>query len=171
MTQTLTSFSLFTRADALLWWLGDRLHRRASVRVSIRLDRTAPGAHLIWDIQNVGTDPITLTELVVRGRRATNRRPFARAPLLAPGDEIRLPTDVDWTLLGLRSLHVVDSMGRRYSPPRAERRAVYDQLRELIDHRATTNARDFLFGAADLAFGMLLLALGFFMLMWVIATG
>jgi hypothetical protein len=33
------------------------------------------------------------------------------------------------------------------------------------------SAQDFLHGAADLTFGFLILALGFFMLMWVIATG
>jgi hypothetical protein len=33
------------------------------------------------------------------------------------------------------------------------------------------SARDFLSGAADLTFGVVILGLGFFMLMWVIATG
>jgi hypothetical protein len=33
------------------------------------------------------------------------------------------------------------------------------------------SAQDFLHGAADLTFGLLILGLGFFMLMWVIATG
>jgi len=33
------------------------------------------------------------------------------------------------------------------------------------------SAQDFLHGAADLTFGFLILGLGFFMLMWVIATG
>lgn len=32
-------------------------------------------------------------------------------------------------------------------------------------------AHDFLHGVADLTFGLLILGLGFFMLMWVIATG
>ena len=33
------------------------------------------------------------------------------------------------------------------------------------------SAHEFLHGAADLTFGVVILALGFFMLMWVIATG
>jgi hypothetical protein len=33
------------------------------------------------------------------------------------------------------------------------------------------SAHDFLHGAADLTFGVVILALGFFLLMWVIATG
>jgi hypothetical protein len=33
------------------------------------------------------------------------------------------------------------------------------------------SAHDFLHGSADLTFGVVILALGFFMLMWVIATG
>jgi hypothetical protein len=50
--------------------------------------------------------------------------------------------------------------------------AIQDQLRQLIDRRVfNTSARDFLTGAADLAFGVVILGLGFFMLMWVIATG
>ncbi len=36
-------------------------------------------------------------------------------------------------------------------------------------HRASAN--EFLRGAADITFGVLILALGFFVLMWVIATG
>jgi hypothetical protein len=36
-------------------------------------------------------------------------------------------------------------------------------------HRASPN--DFLHGAADITFGVVILALGFFMLMWMIATG
>src|SRR4030095_15695212 len=49
---------------------------------------------------------------------------------------------------------------------------IQEHLRELIDRRVyTPSAREFLFGATDLAFGVLILGLGFFMLMWVIATG
>jgi hypothetical protein len=41
-----------------------------------------------------------------------------------------------------------------------------------FDRRAPqASAQDFLHGAADLTFGFLILGLGFFMLMWVIATG
>ena len=46
------------------------------------------------------------------------------------------------------------------------------RIGQLIDRRVyTASARDFLTGAADLAFGVVILGLGFFMLMWVIATG
>ena len=42
----------------------------------------------------------------------------------------------------------------------------------MADRRAQhTTANQFIAGAADLAFGVVILGLGFFMLMWVIATG
>jgi len=33
------------------------------------VDHGVPGSHLIWDVQNSGTEPVTLTKLVVRGPR------------------------------------------------------------------------------------------------------
>ncbi|MCU1384810.1 MAG: hypothetical protein JWL71_3507 [Acidobacteria bacterium] len=59
-----------------------------------------------------------------------------------------------------RRQHAAGSAGpRAIAPPQFERRV----------HRAS--AREFLHGAADLTFGILILGLGFFMLMWIIATG
>lgn len=56
--------------------------------------------------------------------------------------------------------------------PRRQLVIVQEHLHALIDRRAyTMPARDWLFGATDLAFGVVILGLGFFMLMWVIATG
>jgi hypothetical protein len=50
------------------------------------------------------------------------------------------------------------------SPPAADHRLFGREI-----YKAPAN--DFLHGAADLTFGILILGLGFFMLMWVIATG
>jgi len=50
--------------------------------------------------------------------------------------------------------------------------AIQQRMRGLIDQRDdSTSANDWLFGATNLAFGVVILGLGFFMLMWVIATG
>jgi hypothetical protein len=46
------------------------------------------------------------------------------------------------------------------------------QLHRLIDYREDRqSAIDWLAGASNLAFGAVVLGLGFFMLMWVLATG
>jgi hypothetical protein len=52
------------------------------------------------------------------------------------------------------------SAGQEHAIDRQFERSVYK-----------ASAQDFLHGAADLTFGFLILGLGFFMLMWVIATG
>jgi hypothetical protein len=67
---------------------------------------------------------------------------------------------------------VTDSAGHEHTASSRQLIAIQDRLRQLIDRRAyQTSARDFITGAADLAFGVVILGLGFFMLMWVIATG
>ncbi len=55
------------------------------------------------------------------------------------------------------------------STGRDARAAIERQQFERRVYRAS--AQDFLHGAADLTFGVVILGLGFFMLMWVIATG
>ncbi len=83
-----------------------------------------------------------------------------------------LPTDVDWGLLSAQSVAFVDADGCEYRAPKHEFTEVRDQLRATIERRSTAlSARDFLFGAAEMAFGLAILGLGFFMLMWAIATG
>ena len=52
------------------------------------------------------------------------------------------------------------SAGMQHADPRHSPRPIY-----------RASAHDFLHGSADLTFGAVILALGFFMLMWVIATG
>ena len=60
-----------------------------------------------------------------------------------------------------RRHHPADSAGRAHAIDRQQfERSIYK-----------ASAQDFLHGAADLTFGFLILGLGFFMLMWVIATG
>jgi hypothetical protein len=173
MAQVLTVVAVCALAGYLLWRHAERLFERPGVKVSIRLDRSAPGAHLIWDILNTGTTPVTLTKLLVHGRSgAGDTVPLGLPRMLAPQDHIILPTDVDWSVLAARSIAVADTSGREHRAARGQLVAIQEQLRQLIDRRVSnTSARDFLSGAADLAFGVAILGLGFFMLMWVIATG
>jgi hypothetical protein len=92
--------------------------------------------------------------------------------VLQPSDRIRLAIDVDWTVIGARSIAAVDSTGVEHLAPARQLASVQRHLRETIDRRGSVcSARDFLFGASDLAFGVVILGLGVFMLMWMIATG
>ena len=61
------------------------------------------------------------------------------------------------------------SRRRQAAGPAGRDQAVEPQQFESRLYKAS--AQDFLHGAADLTFGFLILGLGFFMLMWVIATG
>jgi hypothetical protein len=150
-----------------------RFMSREPVRVSIHVDHGVPGSHLIWDIQNTSNTPITLTKLIVRGRRGTaDTVPLGLPHVLGPQDHLVLPTDVDWSLLAATAVAAGDADGNEYEAPRRQLEEVRDRMRQSIDRRESPiSARDFLFGAADMAFGVVILGLGFFMLMWAIATG
>jgi hypothetical protein len=155
-----------------LWRYRRAVRERNAIRVTVHLDRDAPGAHLIWDITNASAVPVNLTKLIVHGRSGANSLMLEMPHLLNPQDSLVLPTDVDWSLLAAKSIAVVDSGGREHPASHRQLASIQEHLRELIDRRApTTSAREFLFGATDLAFGVVILGLGFFMLMWVIATG
>jgi hypothetical protein len=92
--------------------------------------------------------------------------------VLAPTESVVVFTDVDWSLLAAKRIAVTDAAGHEHTASSRQLIAIQDRLRQLIDRRAyQTSARDFITGAADLAFGVVILGLGFFMLMWVIATG
>jgi hypothetical protein len=173
MAQVLTVIAICALGGYLLWKYADRLFEPNGVQVTLRLDRPEPGAHLIWDILNTGDQPVTLTKLIVHGRGgAGDTVPLGLPRALAKQDRLTLPTDVDWTLLTAKSIAVADSTGQEHHASRRQLAAIQDQLRRLVDRRVyDTSARDFLSGAADLAFGVVILGLGFFMLMWVIATG
>lgn len=173
MAQVLTVVAICALGGFLLWKYADRLFEPKGVQVTIRIDRPEPGAHLIWDIVNTGDQPVTLTKLIVHGRGgAADTVPLGLPTVLAKLDRITLPTDVDWTLLAARSIAVADSTGHEHHASKRQLAATQAQLRRLIDRRVyNTSARDFISGAADLAFGVVILGLGFFMLMWVIATG
>ena len=74
-------------------------------------------------------------------------------------------------LVGWLGWHYADRLfeRRHHHPGSAVDRHTLDRLEfERGVYRAS--ARDFLHGAADLTFGIVILGLGFFMLMWVIAT-
>jgi hypothetical protein len=171
MTQFLTIFALLAISGYAAWRYREALVHRGPVHVAIRLDREAPGAHLIWNVTNVGPAPITITKLIIHARKRVIEVPLTWPKVLEPQDNVLLPTDVDWSVLAARSIAVVDSAGHEHEASRRELASIQDHLRQHIDRRVTTaSARDFLFGAADFAVGMVILGLGFFMLMWVIAT-
>jgi len=172
MAQIFTIVTLSLAAYAF-WRYRSAVFSPDAVRVTIHLDREAPGAHLLWDITNVSDAPVTITKLIVHGGKGKNDTvPLGLPRVLSPQDSAVVPTDVDWSLLAARSVAVADSTGREHEAPRRELARIQEHLRELIDRRVyTPSAREFLFGVTDLAFGAVILGLGVFMLMWVIATG
>src|SRR5204863_30958 len=108
MAQTLTLLTLAV-AVGLVWRFKDTLLRRDPLHITIGLDRWSPGAHLIWDIVNTSAAPITLTRLVVHGRRGTaDSVPLGLPKVLQPTDRIRLAIDVDWTVIAARSIAAVE---------------------------------------------------------------
>jgi hypothetical protein len=160
MTQALTSLTGLWRSVA-----------RSPLTVSIAIDHGVPGSHLIWNIENTGDRPITLTRLVVHGRNgSTETVGLGLSHVLAPQDHLVLPTDVDWNLLQAKSVAAVDADGREHAASRRQLAEICAQMRAAIVSPANTlSARDFLAGAANLAFGVAILGLGFFMLLYVIA--
>jgi hypothetical protein len=73
-------------------------------------------------------------------------------------------------LVGLLGWHYADRLFERRH--QAAGSAGHDRSIEREERRIyKASAHEFLHGAADLTFGALILGLGFFMLMWVIATG
>ena len=150
------------------------LFGRGRVRVTIRLDHSGVGAHLIWTIDNHAGEPVTISRLLFRGAHAsTAELPLEPPRTIEPQGQLILPIDVDWNLLGAHEIAAVDADGHEHEPPRRQLSQVQERLRHAIDRRRATpaSARDFLSGATDLAFGVMILGLTFFMLMWVIATG
>ena len=150
------------------------LFRRHGVRLSIRLDRTGVGAHLLWSITNTDAEPVTIVQLLFRDARGNVITVVLKpARTVAPGDTVLLGTDVDWNVLGAREIAAVIADGREHPAPRAQLAAIQERLRRSVDGRASppSSAREFLAGAASFALGILIIGLGFFMLMWVIATG
>jgi len=176
MAQVLTLVSLLS-AVVLLWYLKDRSRPRDPVHVSIRLDGSAPGAHLLWNVVNTSPAAVTLTHFAITPRHAGDGRgessadiPLPQEEMIEPGARAHLSMDVDWRLVLARAVAVCDTQGAEHLAPGDQLRLVQGQLHEVIDRRISS-ARDWLFGAANLAFGVMILGLGFFMLMWIIATG
>ena len=170
MVQLLTLISIL--AVGVGAWLFVGRKQRDAVAVRLRLDRSGPGAHLVWDIANVGPDPITVTKLIIHSRTGPNTVPLGIAHVLENQEHTLVPTDVDWTLLSAKSMAVCDADGREHLVSPKQLKVIQEQLGTLIERRVyTPSARDWLYGATDMAFGVVILGLGFFMLMWVIATG
>src|SRR4051812_45605815 len=104
MAQVLTAVAVIALAAYLIWRHADQIFDRPGIQVAIRLDKSAPGAHLIWDVVNTGAEPVTLTKLIVHGRNGAGKTvPLGSPRVLASSDRIVLPTDVDWTLLAAKS--------------------------------------------------------------------
>src|SRR5262249_23453984 len=173
MAQVLTLLTSAALVAYLVWKIADRIrdpHR--SIQITLRLDRPTPGAHLIWHIHNCTAEPIRLEKLVAHGPQGLIDLDARVLPkVVAADDDAMVFTDVHSPLLPARTIAVRDAEGHEHTASRRQLLAIQDQLRVLINRRATTaSAPDFLSGAADLAFGVVILGLGFFMLMWVIAT-
>jgi hypothetical protein len=168
-----TVAAVCARAESFFRRCADRIFERPGIKVVLRLDKASPGAHLVWDVTNTGAKPVALIKFIIHARNGPADMATTLLPAtLASRDRIIVPTDVDWTLLAARSIAVVDAEEQEHYAARSQLAGIQEELRELIDRRIhTSSARDFLAGAADLAFGVAILGLGFFMLMWVIATG
>jgi hypothetical protein len=179
MAQTLTFVSILAALAGAIWWIRRRRLPLDSVLTSVRLDHGSPGAHLICELVNSGSAPVTFSAFVIHPRRlgAGRGESVATVPLpslktLDPGDHAALTMDVDWRLLDARSIAACDLTGVEHPAPADQLSSLQTQLRQSIEHRAyAVSAREWLFGAANLAFGVVILGLGFFMLMWMIATG
>src|SRR5574340_513037 len=98
MAQVLTVVAAFVAGALVLWFVVRPRLATDTGQVSLRLDRASPGAHLIWNIGNVGTAPITVTDLIIHGRHgATETMGLERPSALEPADHVLVPTDVNWT--------------------------------------------------------------------------
>ena len=177
MAQALTLIFVLAGLGIAAWFARNTWGRQETVAVKLRLDHTGPGAHLMWDIGNLGQTPIAVTRLLIRARSGKTA-PVAHTvdmhtpQLLEPQEHALLSTDVDWTLLSATSIAVCDADGREHLVSRTQLKAIHEQLGSPIERRDyAPSAKDWLSGAADMAVGVVILGLGFFMLMWVIATG
>lgn len=75
-------------------------------------------------------------------------------------------------LVGLLGWHYADKLFERRQEVAGPAGHEPSSNRRQFERRVyKASAQDFLHGAADLTFGFVILGLGFFMLMWVIATG
>ena len=93
---------------------------------------------------------------------------------LKPSHRVALATELDWSVLTARSIALIDIVGERHPLRHGELVRLRRQLHQMLQGsppRSTSSARDWLYGSANLAFGMVILGLGLFMLLWVIATG
>jgi hypothetical protein len=172
MVLLLTLISIFAAVAVVRWRVArSRSHRADAVTVRLRLDHSGPGSHLVWDIANTGPEPITVTSLLIRSRTGESLVPLGLVQVLNNQERTRVPTDVDFTLLSATSMAVCDGQGGEHFVSKEQLQLIQEQLGSLIERRVYTPARDWLYGATDLAAGVVILGLGFFMLMWVIATG
>src|SRR5215831_15509138 len=128
------------------------LFRRGGVRISVRLDHTGVGAHLICTITNGTAATVTLRQLVFHGaHHAATVIPLDPPRLVPPQGQITLAVEVDWNLLGAHEIAAVDAENRSHAVAPRQLEQVQTQLRQTIDRRrpAPRSAREFLHGAAD----------------------
>jgi hypothetical protein len=173
MAQVLTLISVAALISYLVWRYSDRLRDLSGTHILLQLHRAAPGANLVWHIRNTSPQPISVTKLIIHGPQGVTDVAARGLPAeLAPGSHVVAFTDVDWSLLTARQIAIVDTADHEHTASHRQLAAIQARLRLLIDRGAsTTSAHDFITGAADFAVGVVILGLGFFMLMWIIATG
>jgi hypothetical protein len=172
-TATSWRSALAQRSSLLLSGIRRRQHNRISV--ALRLDREAPGAHVLWDVVNDGDEPVTVTALVIK--QATFERgnaqiiPVSSGQVLPAGGVLVLPTDADWALMSARSVAVRDARGKDHSAGRRQLRRIQERLRtRIVARTAPRAAAVWLAGAANFMLGAVILGLGAFMLLWMIGS-
>ena len=174
MVLLLTLISILAAVGIGAWLLARKRSKRKhdTIAVRLRLDRSGLGSHLVWDIANTGPEPITVTRLLIRTPTGGSMVGLGIAQVLNTHEHTRVPTDVDWTLLAATSMAVGDGQGGEHLVSKAQLKLIQEQVGSLLEHRDyTPSATDWLYGATHLAAGVVILGLGFFMLMWMIATG
>ena len=175
MTQARTLPSVVNAVAGTLARVRSAIAPASRLRVTGRLDHRGPGAHVVWTVANDGREPLTLTQLVVHDRHgSTAAVDIEPGVAVKPSQRVALATELDWSVLTARSIALIDIVGERHPLRHGELVRLRRQLHQMLQGsppRSTSSARDWLYGSANLAFGMVILGLGLFMLLWVIATG
>ena len=143
MAQFLTFVTIAGIAAVGCWIVAQRILQVDHLKVTIRLDRSALGAHLIWDIVNAGPTPVTVTKLIIHDRTgATDFVPLDLPKVLAPQDRLLVPTDVDWTLLGARSIAAGDAQDGEHLASRRQLARIQGRPGKVRDERGQPRPED-----------------------------
>ena len=173
MTQTRTFRSVPGAIAGALANVRAALAPARRLRVTGRLDHQGPGAHVVWTVVNQGRAPRTLSQLVLQGPNDSATIIEIEPKLIVKSrDRVALATELDWNVLTARSISLIDSAGKRHPIRHRTLARVRSQLRQMLRGSPPAgSAHDWLYGTANLAFGVVILGLGLFMLLWVLYTG